>query len=77
MRNEYQYVHYKTREEKELRKLCSENNVRIVTSTLGNDGYWKSRIEGDFDNVHKVSNLWKNLQFNRPALYEIKKNEEK
>jgi len=51
-------IFYKTVQEKDLRKLCFENNVKIVANRLDNSGFWVATIEGLSHDVDKVDKMW-------------------
>lgn len=70
LKEEWQYCDCKDLDEVEmLSNYCNKNNCEITAKTSTNDGY-KCRIEGPFDDVHKVRSKWTDFKWRGTPLEE-------
>lgn len=70
LKEEWQYCDCKDLDEVDkLDAFCSKNNCKISAKTSTNDGY-KCRIEGPFDDVHKVRDKWSMFKWKETPLEE-------
>ena len=75
LNEEWQYCNCKDLDEvAKLSDYCAKNDCKITAKTPTNDGY-KCRIEGPFDNVHKVNDKWSMFKWRGTPLEEEKKDE--
>lgn len=72
LKEEWQYCNCKDLDEvAKLSDYCAKNGCKITAKTSTNDGY-KCRIEGPFDNVHKVNDKWSMFKWKGTSLEESK-----
>ena len=72
LNEEWQYCNCKDLDEvAKLSDYCAKNDCKITAKTSTNDGY-KCRIEGPFDNVHKVNDKWSMFKWRGISLEESK-----
>lgn len=70
LNEEWQYCNCKDLDEvAKLSDYCAKNDCKITAKTPTNDGY-KCRIEGPFDNVHKVNDKWSMFKWRGTPLEE-------
>lgn len=70
LNEEWQYCDCKDLDEVDkLDTFCSKNNCKITAKTSTTNGY-KCRIEGPFDNVHKVRDKWSTFKWKGTPLEE-------
>lgn len=75
LNEEWQYCNCKDLDEvAKLSDYCAKNGCKITAKTQTNDGY-KCRIEGPFDNVHKVNDKWSMFKWRGTPLEEEIKDE--
>lgn len=75
LNEEWQYCNCKDLDEvAKLSDYCVKNGCKITAKTSTNDGY-KCRIEGPFDNVHKVNDKWSMFKWRGTPLEEDIENE--